>query len=94
VEAPTLRALSRRARRWRTSRFHEPRHILKHAVAGDVCDKSDADQNSIVRGSEEHHNPGAEFRLEPGDLLIVRGEHHALDQAHDLIAGSVATERG
>ncbi|MEM6675437.1 MAG: cation:proton antiporter [Planctomycetota bacterium] len=47
---------------------------------------------SVIRGTEEIHGPGAEHRLEPGDLLIVRGNHDELDRARDLVRGNVHPE--
>ncbi len=47
---------------------------------------------SVVRGGDEIHGPGAELVLEPGDLLVVRGEHRELDLARDLIAGTLDVE--
>ena len=47
---------------------------------------------SVVRGGEEVHGPGADLVLEPGDLLVVRGEHRELDLARDLIAGTLDAE--
>ena len=44
---------------------------------------------SVVRGGDEIHGPGADLVLEPGDLLVVRGEHLQLDRARDLIAGTL-----
>jgi len=44
---------------------------------------------SVVRSGEEIHGPGADLVLEPGDLLVVRGEHRELDLARDLIAGTL-----
>ena len=47
---------------------------------------------SVVRGGDEIHGPGADLVLEPGDLLVVRGEHLQLDRARDLIAGTLDAE--
>ena len=47
---------------------------------------------SIVRSGDEIHGPGADLVLEPGDLLVVRGEHRELDRARDLIAGTLDAE--
>lgn len=47
---------------------------------------------SVVRGGDEIHGPGADLVLEPGDLLVVRGEHRELDLARDLIAGTLDAE--
>jgi len=44
---------------------------------------------SVVRSGEEIHGPGADLVLEPGDLLVVRGEHRELDLARDLVAGTL-----
>ena len=35
---------------------------------------------------------GADLVLQPGDLLVVRGEHRELDLARDLIAGTLDAE--
>jgi len=56
--------------------------------------RSGATVLSIVRGEAEIHGPGADFRLEPGDLLFVRGQHEELDRARDLIAGTLAAHEG
>jgi CPA2 family monovalent cation:H+ antiporter-2 len=47
---------------------------------------------SVVRGADEIHGPGADLVLQPGDLLVVRGEHRELDLARDLIAGTLDAE--
>lgn len=47
---------------------------------------------SVVRGGDEIQGPGADLVLEPGDLLVVRGEHRELDLARDLIAGTLDAE--
>ncbi|MEZ6015930.1 MAG: cation:proton antiporter [Planctomycetota bacterium] len=47
---------------------------------------------SVLRNEEEIHGPGADLRLLPGDLLIVRGEHAELDRARDLIAGNATSD--
>ena len=47
---------------------------------------------SVVRGGDEIHGPGADLVLEPGDLLVVRGEHRELDLARDLISGTLDAE--
>jgi CPA2 family monovalent cation:H+ antiporter-2 len=50
---------------------------------------------SAVRSDEEIHGPGADFQLQPNDLLVVRGNHDQLNRARDLIAGSSeGAERG
>ncbi|MEM9379496.1 MAG: cation:proton antiporter [Planctomycetota bacterium] len=47
---------------------------------------------AAVRGDDEIHGPGADHRLEPGELLIVRGNHEQLDRARDLVAGTLAAD--
>lgn len=42
---------------------------------------------SVLRGGEETHGPGANFVLQPGDLLVVQGNHDQLDRARNLLAG-------
>lgn len=51
--------------------------------------RSGATVLSAIRSEREIQGPGAEFVLQPGDLLVVRGNHDQLDRARDLIAGSV-----
>jgi CPA2 family monovalent cation:H+ antiporter-2 len=55
--------------------------------------RSGATVLSAVRAENEIQGPGADFVLEPGDLLVVRGNHDQLDRARDLIAGSVDPDR-
>lgn len=47
---------------------------------------------SVVRGGDEIQGPGADLVLQPGDLLVVRGEHRQLDLARDLIGGTLDVE--
>lgn len=47
---------------------------------------------SVVREGQDIHGPGAGFRLEPNDLLVVLGNHEQLDRARDLIAGQLPPE--
>ena len=48
---------------------------------------------AAVNGEEVIHGPGAEHRLRPGELLIVRGNHSELDRARDLVAGALPADR-
>ena len=57
----------------------------------DFRKKTGATVLSIIRAGQELHGPGAEVRMEPGDLLIVRGQHDELDRARDLVAGAMHT---
>jgi CPA2 family monovalent cation:H+ antiporter-2 len=47
---------------------------------------------AAVNGDEVIHGPGAEHRLRPGELLIVRGDHSELDRARDLVAGALPAD--
>ena len=54
----------------------------------DFRNRTGATVMSIVREGQELHGPGATQTLEPGDLLVVSGNHDELDAARDLIAGA------
>ena len=41
---------------------------------------------SVVRGDVETANPGAEFRLAAGDVLVLVGQPHQLQAAARLLA--------
>jgi CPA2 family monovalent cation:H+ antiporter-2 len=40
---------------------------------------------AIVRNETSTHNPGPEFVLQTGDILVLMGSHKALDQANQLL---------
>lgn len=42
---------------------------------------------SVLRGGEADTGPGPTFVVEPGDLLVVQGNHDQLDRARRLMAG-------
>lgn len=42
---------------------------------------------SVLRAGADVRGPGASFVLEPGDLLVVQGNHDQLDRARRLLAG-------
>lgn len=60
----------------------------------DVRDRTGATVLSVVREGAEIHLPGADFRLEPHDLLVVMGNHEQLDGARDLLAGKPTESPG
>ncbi|MBI4524325.1 MAG: cation:proton antiporter [Deltaproteobacteria bacterium] len=41
---------------------------------------------SVVRGGESIYNPGREFLLAAGDVLVLLGSHKALDQATQILS--------
>ena len=43
---------------------------------------------AVSRGGETEINPGAAFRLQPGDTVVLIGSPEQIDSAVDLIAGS------
>jgi monovalent cation:H+ antiporter-2, CPA2 family len=41
---------------------------------------------AVVRDGKSHHNPGSDFELAAGDLLILLGGHKALDDAAQILS--------
>jgi CPA2 family monovalent cation:H+ antiporter-2 len=41
---------------------------------------------AVVRGGQSTHNPGPEFRLQAGDVLILLGAHAELDRAAEILS--------
>ncbi len=40
---------------------------------------------AVVRNEKTHSGPGAEFRLEEGDILVLVGDHRAMDSAFNYL---------
>ncbi|MDW3229928.1 MAG: TrkA C-terminal domain-containing protein [Acidobacteriota bacterium] len=42
---------------------------------------------AVVRNEKTHSGPGANFRLEPGDIMVLVGDHQDVDQAFAYLGG-------
>jgi len=56
----------------------------------DLREKTRALVIATVRHGVHTLGPGPEFRLEAGDVLVLVGDHHALEAAFGLLGGSKA----
>jgi CPA2 family monovalent cation:H+ antiporter-2 len=52
-----------------------------------VRETTGANAIAVVRGERSHTNPSGEFRLEPGDSLVLVGSHAEIRRAFDLLGG-------
>jgi CPA2 family monovalent cation:H+ antiporter-2 len=41
---------------------------------------------AVVRGGKSYHNPGGDFALAAGDILVLLGDHKALDDAAQILS--------
>jgi K+/H+ antiporter YhaU regulatory subunit KhtT len=41
---------------------------------------------AVVRDGKPFHNVGSDFVLQPGDLLVLLGDHKSLDDAAQMIS--------
>jgi CPA2 family monovalent cation:H+ antiporter-2 len=48
---------------------------------------------AVVRDGKSHHNPGSDFELAAGDLLILLGGHKALDDAAQILSPAAEPRR-
>ncbi|MGB9835490.1 MAG: TrkA C-terminal domain-containing protein, partial [Candidatus Saccharicenans sp.] len=42
---------------------------------------------AVVRNEKTHSGPGADFRLEARDILVLVGDHQAMDRAFEYLEG-------
>jgi CPA2 family monovalent cation:H+ antiporter-2 len=47
---------------------------------------------AVVREGKSMHNPGADFRLEAGDVLVLLGSHKELDQANQILTRPIQAQ--
>jgi Trk K+ transport system NAD-binding subunit len=41
---------------------------------------------AIVRDGQSTHNPAVDFRLAPGDVMVLLGSHKDMDQATEILS--------
>jgi K+/H+ antiporter YhaU regulatory subunit KhtT len=51
----------------------------------DIKKKTGATVVAVVRGEASHTNPGAEFRLESGDTLVLVASYRDMDRAFQFL---------
>jgi CPA2 family monovalent cation:H+ antiporter-2 len=52
----------------------------------DLRTRSGATIIAVVRGGKSYHNPGGDFALATGDILVLLGDHKALDDAAQILS--------
>jgi CPA2 family monovalent cation:H+ antiporter-2 len=52
-----------------------------------VRERTGASVIAVVRGEQSHTNPAGDFRLEPGDSVVLVGSHAEIRRAFDVLAG-------
>jgi len=60
----------------------------------DIRKKSGASIIAVIRNGKAKTNPGAGFRVEHGDILVVLGSHAELNSAMDLLLGRDGAQAG